>query len=95
MSEARQAVHWRLTGRVQGVSFRWFTRRAALELGADGWVRNLGDGSVEVEASAPRDALDELRLRLRRGPSHARVDRLEERSIDPSTVPEGGFEIRY
>ncbi len=58
-----------ITGRVQGVSFRDFTRRKALSLGISGWVRNLPDGrSVEVEAEGDRGKLEELTKLLKQGP---------------------------
>ncbi len=47
-------------GTVQGVGFRWFTRGAARELGVAGRVRNLRDGSVEIEAAGEPEALDRL-----------------------------------
>lgn len=61
-------------GRVQGVGFRWFTRQQAQALGVTGIARNLPDGTVEVHAEGPADALDTLVARLREGPSSARVD---------------------
>ncbi len=57
-----------VSGRVQGVGFRWFVRNAARELGLTGWVRNLADGRVEAEASGPPEALDAFERRLREGP---------------------------
>ena len=72
-------VHARLLieGRVQGVGYRWFATRAARELGVRGWVRNLGDGRVEAQVAASAAVLEDLLGRLRRGPVHARVDRIE------------------
>lgn len=63
----------RVTGRVQGVGFRAFTRREAAELRLNGYVRNLGDGSVEVVAEGRRSALERLLGALRRGPCLAEV----------------------
>ena len=80
---ARRAVRLRVRGRVQGVGFRYFTLRWARELGLDGWVRNLPDGSVEVEAVGGEEALQGLRRALARGPAGARVAAVEE-----SAVPE-------
>ena len=82
-------IHLRLHGRVQGVGFRWWTRREAVALGLDGFVRNRGDGSVEVEVEGPAAAIDRLRQRLRVGPSSARVERVEvlEAGISPLPHP--------
>lgn len=63
-----------VTGRVQGVSFRWYTERRAAELGLTGWVRNHEDGSVRLEVQGPVDAVDELVAWLHEGPTSARVD---------------------
>jgi acylphosphatase len=65
----------RITGRVQGVGFRWWARRQAEGLGLVGWVMNADDEqSVELVAEGGREALDELLRRLRRGPDGARVE---------------------
>ena len=65
--------HHRLTawvsGTVQGVGFRWWTKAQALELGLAGSAANRPDGRVEVVAEGPRAALDELLVRLRQEPS--------------------------
>ena len=63
-----------VTGRVQGVGFRQFTRRKASDLDLTGWVKNESDGSVRLEAEGPRDALDDLVDALRRGPRTASVE---------------------
>jgi acylphosphatase len=81
-----------LSGRVQGVGFRWFARQAARELGVAGRVRNLPDGRVELEAVGGPEALDAFRARLREGPAGARVTDLVEQEISP--VPDwDGFVI--
>jgi acylphosphatase len=53
---------------VQGVGYRLFARACARELGLDGWVRNLDDGRVELEACGPPERLDEFERLLRQGP---------------------------
>ena len=63
-----------VTGRVQGVGFRQFTRRKASDLDLTGWVKNESDGSVRLEAEGPRDALDDLLDALRSGPRTASVE---------------------
>jgi len=63
-------------GRVQGVGFRWSTRRAARDCGVVGRVSNLADGRVEVIAEGPEDAMKRFLGWLAEGPSAARVDRL-------------------
>ena len=84
MSE--RALRLWVSGRVQGVGFRWFVRRVCSELGLKGTVRNLPDGRVEVEAAGSGTALDALRERLRQGPPGARVTRLDEQEL--ATVPD-------
>ena len=60
-------------GRVQGVGFRYFTRREAAALGLGGYVRNQWDGTVEVVAEGSREALERALARLRVGPRSAYV----------------------
>ncbi len=95
MSEgpAAQAYRFWVSGHVQGVGFRWYIRREAVELGLTGRVRNLPDGRVEVAVSAGKpEALSAFRERLRQGPPGARVTRLEEEEM--SAVPDwDGFSI--
>ena len=68
---------FRVTGRVQGVGFRWWTRSLGERLGVVGTVRNAADGSVEVQARGSDDALRELERLLAEGPPHARVTAVE------------------
>ena len=71
-------VHLLVTGRVQGVGFRWFVRVAGRRLGLSGWVRNCDDGSVEIAASGPDEKLEELRRQVKRGPDAALVDEVRD-----------------
>lgn len=88
----RRAFRFRVSGRVQGVGFRWFTREAGRELGLAGRVRNLPDGRVEVAAVGGPERLEAFRERLRQGPQGAWVTGIEEEEIP--TVPEwDGFVI--
>lgn len=86
---------YRVVGRVQGVGFRWWTRGVAEQLGLGGTVRNLADGSVEVRAAGPEDALDRLEESLRRGPRLARVDRVERVEVEAGTVHDAHFRIQH
>jgi acylphosphatase len=85
---------WVVSGRVQGVGFRWFVYHHATKLGLTGWVKNLSDGRVEVVASGPGEARDALFMQLQRGPFGARVDNVE--SVDYQHEPDQhiAFEIK-
>jgi acylphosphatase len=67
----------RVTGLVQGVFYRQSTAREAVRLGLSGAVRNLSDGSVEVDAEGARSAVEALVTWCRQGPPSARVEELE------------------
>src|SRR3989304_3276005 len=66
------ARRYRVEGRVQGVGFRFFVERAARQLGLAGYVKNLGDGRVEVYALGPPAELDNLKRGLGQGTGRAR-----------------------
>jgi acylphosphatase len=94
VSEAGEALHALVHGRVQGVGFRFFVQRQALERGLKGWVRNLDSGSsVEVMAEGPRPALEGLLEDLRRGPPMAWVERVQAEWL-PASGAFAGFEVR-
>ena len=83
-----------VTGRVQGVGFRYFVARAARGLGLSGYVRNLRDGAVQVAAAGDRAALESLAAFLEEGPPGAVVESVE---LDWSSPPEvtGAFDVRF
>jgi acylphosphatase len=85
----RYVVH----GRVQGVGFRYFVERAALDLGVDGYVMNRADGTVEVYASGREEQLSDLKQRLWTGPGLARVDNVEEHESEPGR--RSGFGVEF
>ncbi|HEX2193573.1 MAG TPA: acylphosphatase [Candidatus Limnocylindria bacterium] len=85
----RQRLTARITGRVQGVGFRWWARSRAEALDLTGWVKNDADErSVTVVAEGDRERLDELERLLRIGPASARVEGVDARR-EPAS---GGFE---
>ena len=83
-----------VTGRVQGVGFRWFAMRRASSLGLVGWVRNLPDGSVEAWAEGPADALDAFGVALESGPPGSSVRGIRTQPA-AATGRHRGFEVTY
>ena len=90
----RPAVHVRISGRVQGVYFRAWTRGEAERLGLDGWVRNEADGSVTALVAGPRQSVDAMLALLHQGPPAAVVSSVIVEEADPSGVA-AGFSIRH
>ena len=72
-SAAKIAKKFLISGRVQGVGYRYFADRVASELGICGYVKNLWDGNVEVYAIGNAEALEALKPQLAEGPGSARV----------------------
>lgn len=82
-----------VSGRVQGVGFRWFVTRNAEDLGVRGTVRNRGDGAVEVVLQADEPStVQALVDRIRRGPPASRVEDVSCEPIDIGHRLEG-FEV--
>ncbi len=81
-------------GRVQGVGYRFFTQRTALELGIRGYVRNLPDGTVEVVAEGSPEVIEKFIERLKEGPPLAIVEDMEIQEVPPDEEFET-FEVRY
>ena len=67
-------LHVRISGRVQGVGFRWFVREEARRLGLSGWVTNLAEGDVELAAAGEDSSVERLRRAVHVGPTGASVD---------------------
>ena len=78
-------------GRVQGVGYRWFARDAAAGMGVAGWVRNLPDGRVEIEAESAPESVESFIRELQTGLPFARVDEVQRSDIEPKG--EKSFEI--
>lgn len=95
MSATRMArLSGTVTGMVQGVSFRWFVQRRAMDLGLVGYVQNRSDGSVGFVAEGPRADLERLLDAVRLGPPAAAVE-----NVDTQWSTAAGefrrFEIRF
>ncbi|MCB1755214.1 MAG: acylphosphatase [Gammaproteobacteria bacterium] len=84
-------IHCLVSGRVQGVSFRAYTRKAALQLGLAGWVRNLRDGRVEIKVCGDTQQVERLVKWLPDGIPAARIDRLTKQTIPAEQF--SGFDI--
>jgi acylphosphatase len=87
-------LHVRISGRVQGVGFRWFVREEARRLGLSGWVTNRADGEVEVRAGGEGSSLDRLRRALEVGPTGAQVQAVSDVSDSGSDSLPYPFTIR-
>ena len=81
-------------GRGQGVGFRFFAKREAESLGLKGFVKNLGNGSVEVVVEGERNVLDSFLSSLKEGPSSGRVDNVLVSWMKPEKEFMG-FSIRH
>lgn len=90
----KHRYHIIVRGRVQGVGFRYFTFKWAERLGIYGWVKNLFDGSVEIEAEGKKNDLDEFMKKVKEGPRFGYVETAEIVEID-AVGNEKGFEITY
>jgi len=73
----RTIRHLVITGRVQGVGFRFYMQRKARELGITGWVRNRRDGSVEAVIQGETDVVESMTAWSRRGPPSATVNEVK------------------
>lgn len=86
-------LHFKISGRVQGVGFRFNCSRQACALGLTGWVRNLPDDSVEIVAEGSTAALKAFRAWCRRGPTFAAVQQVIE-TPEPASGAFTVFEIK-
>jgi acylphosphatase len=89
----RIARRFRVSGRVQGVGFRYFALDAARREGINGYVMNHDDGSVEAVAEGESESVERFERALRRGPSRSRVEQVMVDDVTPRLM-DTGFEIR-
>lgn len=88
-------VHVFLTGRVQGVSYRAWTQKQALQVGVKGWVMNLPDGRVEAVLQGAPQAVAALLENMRKGPPAAQVEKVEVRDEQPKPGEFTDFQVLY
>jgi acylphosphatase len=93
MAAEKIQKHVFISGRVQGVGFRAFTRSQAAALNIKGWVKNLADGRVEAKVQGKESNVDQMLAKLKNGPSFARVDNFEAETEKPDDFND--FEIRF
>ena len=88
--------HLTISGRVQGVGFRWSLYAQATALGLSGWVRNRRDGSVEALIGGTPESVDALTEWVWTGPPGARVERVLTQNLpdEQPAEPTSGFELR-
>ncbi len=86
-----KAVRVHISGRVQGVWFRAWTKQQATALGLDGWVRNRREGDVEALFAGPDEAVDAMIAACWNGPPHARVSAVSAESDRAPRSP--GFSV--
>lgn len=72
----KKSISLKITGKVQGVGFRYSALNKATELGIKGFVKNQSDGSVYIEAESPKEIIDQFIEWCWKGPSWARVDNI-------------------
>ena len=94
LTDFYMATRLRISGRVQGVGFRYALQSEARRLGLAGWVRNRSDGSVEALAQGAPQSLDALTAWARRGPAAARVSSVQVEPAADGEAPHTGFELR-
>lgn len=87
-------VHCVVSGRVQGVFYRASTQEQALSLGLKGWVKNMGDGQVELKACGSAQHIKQLQDWLWQGPPNAQVNEVVCEDSDDVDVA-NNFEVRY
>ena len=83
-----------VSGRVQGVCFRYFTHKTALKLNIQGYVKNLYNGNVEAIAIGSEENIEKFFIEIQKGPPASRVDNVEIEELTDS-VNYDSFEITY
>lgn len=84
----------RVTGRVQGVGYRFFAMHQANEFGLNGYVKNRGDGSVEVRVEGEKEIIEKYKSFLEQGPGYSSVDQVEI-TYEPYSAKYNNFSVDY
>jgi acylphosphatase len=95
MRAEKQARRFFVSGRVQGVGYRYFATEEAERLGLAGYAKNLADGRVEVYAIGTSDQLREFARELRRGPTMAAVTDVAEVEAEVAPAFSSGFSVAF
>ncbi len=90
----KRTVKYIVSGRVQGVGFRWFTINNAQLIGISGYVKNRADGTVEIVARGTDEQLERFLLDIKKGPSFSRVEEIKTEEL-PDEPLHHGFEVIY
>lgn len=89
----KQARHLTVSGKVQGVGFRYFAQMTAADHGVSGWVKNLDNGTVAVHAEGSPAELDAFIADLKKGNHFAKVHHIEEERVPLESLT--SFRIKY
>jgi acylphosphatase len=93
MRSSKVAKRFFVSGRVQGVGYRYFALNAAKQLDIAGYARNLPDGRVEVYAVGATEPLRAFAQQLLRGPQFADVADVEELDAELLSAFDSGFSV--
>ena len=91
----KNRVHAVVSGVVQGVGFRWFVQKTAADMSIDGWVKNLPNGDVELEAEGEKDTLNSFLSTIQKKHSWARVDNINLDDLPAYNSKKSDFKIIY
>jgi acylphosphatase len=95
MRAEKRAKRFFVSGRVQGVGYRYFAVDTAEQIGVTGYAKNLADGRVEVYAIGTADQLRNFARELQRGPTLAAVAEVDEVEAEPLSAFSSGFSVTY
>ncbi|MFZ2330225.1 MAG: acylphosphatase [Atribacterota bacterium] len=89
----RVCAHILVSGRVQGVAFRYYARNMAYQLGVGGWIKNLANGQVELVVDGSKNSVNEMIEWCKQGPRMAQVENVE---VDwlPCSVEYSHFQVK-
>ena len=91
----KSRVHCIIKGSVQGIGYRWFVQKTARSLGLNGWVKNLSDGDVEVDAEGDKKDIDAFLGLLETGHRWARVNKIDVTWLNNDPGDYEDFEIKF